>query len=105
MNILRRQLAAAALVPLVAPVGAAAVQGVSPPGQPEFPNVVLIDQHGQPVRFYDDLLRGDHTVAINFIYAQCADICPATTANLARVQALLGDRLGREVRMASISID
>ena len=76
-----------------------------PPGQAELPNVVLLNQDGQPVRFYDDLVAGGHTVAINFIYVQCSDICPATTANLARVQALLGERLGRDIRMASISID
>jgi protein SCO1/2 len=67
--------------------------------------VVLSNQDGQPVRFYDDLLHGDFTVAINFIYAQCSDICPATTANLVRVQNLLGERLGHQIRMASISID
>jgi protein SCO1/2 len=71
----------------------------------ELPNVSLVNQDGQSLRFYDDLVRGKHTVAINFIYAQCADICPGTTANLTRVQDLLGERLGRDVRMASISID
>jgi len=76
-----------------------------PPGRSDFPDVVLLNQDGRPVRFYDDLVRGDHIVAINFIFAQCSDICPATTANLAKVQSLLGDRLGRDVRMASISID
>jgi protein SCO1 len=76
-----------------------------PPAQGELPNVVLLNQDAKPVRFYDDLVRGEHTLAINFIYVQCSDICPATTANLARVQNLLGERLGREVRMASISID
>ncbi len=76
-----------------------------PPGRADFPNVLLRNQDGKTVRFYDDLIRGDHTVVINFIYAQCGDICPMTMANLARVQELLGDRLGREVRLASISID
>lgn len=69
------------------------------------PNVPLVNQDGQALRFYDDLVHGRHTLAVNFVYAQCADICPSTTANLSRVQNLLGDRLGREVRMASISID
>ena len=76
-----------------------------PPGQADFANVVLLNQDGKTIHFYDDLIRGDHTVAINFMYAQCSDICPMTTANLAKVQALLGDRLGHEVRLASISID
>ena len=75
------------------------------PEPAELPNVLLVNQDGRPRRFYDDLVRGNHTTAIHFIYAQCADICPSTTANLARVQELLGDRLGRDVRMLSISID
>lgn len=75
------------------------------PSSAELPNVLLVNQDGRTLRFYDDLVRGKHTVAINFIYAQCADICPSTTANLVHVQALLGERFGREVRMASVSID
>lgn len=81
------------------------IPSAQPPGRADFPTVVLVNQRGEPVRFYDDLVRGDHTIAINFMYAQCADICPTTTANIARVQSLLGDRLGRQVRIASISID
>lgn len=76
-----------------------------PPGRADFPDVVLRNQDGLPMRFYDDLVVGDHTVVIHFMYAQCADICPMTTANLARVQRLLGERAGREVRLVSISID
>jgi protein SCO1/2 len=83
-------------------VGASAAQ---PGGRAGFPDVLLTDQDGRPVRFYDDLVRGEHTVVINFIYAQCAEICPATTANLVMVQELLGPRLGSAVRMASISLD
>ena len=70
-----------------------------------FPNVLLADQDGRSVHFYDDLVRGEHTVVINFIYARCAGICPAATANLAKVQELLGERLGRGIRMASLSLD
>ena len=66
---------------------------------------MLLNQHGKSLRFYDDLIRGGHTVAIHFIYAQCGDICPMTMTNLAQVQALLDERLGRDVRLASISID
>ena len=102
----RRQLAVALLLPtglLQGPaLGAPTAQ---PPDRADFPNVSLVNQDRQAVRFYDDLVRGDHTVVINFMFAQCADICPMTTANLARVQALLGQRLGREVWMASISLD
>jgi protein SCO1/2 len=104
-SIRRRHVALLALAPWAAPGAARATPSALPPGRGDFPNPVLSNQHGDPVRFYDDLVRGDHTVAINFMYVQCADICPMTTANLARVQGLLGERLGREVRLASISID
>lgn len=104
--LMRRQFAAAvALAPWAAHWPALGAPNALPPGRADFPNVVLLNQDGKTIRFYDDLIRGDHTVVINFMYAQCGDICPMTMANLARVQELLGDRLGREVRLASISID
>ena len=69
-----------------------------------FPNVVLTDQDGKKHRFYDDLLR-DKIVTINFMFTTCKDICPLDTANLLRVQELLGDRVGKDFFMYSISID
>lgn len=105
MLIRRRFAAAVALAPWAAHWPAFGAPSALPPGRADFPNVVLLNQDSKTIRFYDDLIRGDHTVVINFIYAQCGDICPMTMANLARVQELLGDRLGREVRLASISID
>jgi protein SCO1/2 len=105
MLIRRRRLAVVALSCWAVHTPAHSAPSALPPGRDDFPRAVLSNQDGQPVRFYDDLVQGDHTVAINFIFAQCSDICPATTANLVKVQNLLGKRLGREIRMASISID
>lgn len=68
-----------------------------------FPNVVLYTHEGEAVRFYDDLIR-DKVVAINMMYADCAGICPVATANLLRVQQMLGDRVGRDVFMYSITL-
>ncbi len=68
------------------------------------PNILLRTQDNQPVRFYDDLIR-DRTVFINFMYTTCPLICPGTTANLSKVHALLGDRMGEDVRILSISLD
>ena len=62
-----------------------------------FPNVVLRDQNGRQLHFYDDVIRGK-VVSINFIYTNCRDICPLDTAQLRRVQQLLGDRVGRVQR-------
>lgn len=69
-----------------------------------FPNVVLTTQDGKKVRFYEDVLRGK-VVSINFIYTNCGDICPLDTAQLRQVQKLLGNRVGKDVFMYSISID
>jgi protein SCO1/2 len=67
------------------------------------PNVPLRTQDDQPVRFYDDLVK-DKIVTINFFFAKCEEICPVVMANLARVQKLLGDRMGRDIFMISISL-
>jgi protein SCO1/2 len=68
-----------------------------------FPNVVLRTQDDKPVRFYDDLVK-DKAVTINFFFASCEEICPLVMANLAKVQRLLGDRVGRDLFMTSISL-
>lgn len=68
-----------------------------------FPNVVLRTHEGKAVRFYDDLIKGK-VVTINLIYATCTKICPTVTANLARVHKLLGDRVGRDIFMYSITL-
>ena len=76
----------------------------SPWGKDYFPNVDLVNQDGKTLKFYDDLIK-DKVVAINFIYTHCGDSCPAETASLKRVQALLGDSVGKDVFFYSISID
>lgn len=68
-----------------------------------FPNVTLYTHEGKAVKFYDDLICGK-LVAINMMYAQCEGICPGMTRNLRRVQERLGDRVGREVFMYSITL-
>jgi protein SCO1 len=71
-----------------------------------FVNNTLVTHEGKEVRFYDDLLK-DKTVLINFMYVLCKNegFCPMMTHNLSKVQALLGDRLGKEVFMYSITLD
>ena len=86
----------------------AALAGETPtpdgPSALRFPNVTLTTHEGTAVRFYQDLVKGK-VVLINFMYATCTNTCPTYTANLARVQRLFGDRVGRDVFMYSISLD
>ncbi|MGB7623792.1 MAG: SCO family protein [Terriglobia bacterium] len=69
-----------------------------------FTNFVLTTHEGKKVRFYDDLIRGK-TVLLNFFHAKCGKCCPPHIMNLVKVQNLLGDRLGRNVFMYSLTLE
>lgn len=73
-------------------------------GSLSIPEVSLLDQEGQEVRFYSDLVKGK-VVAINFVFTTCTTICPPMGANFASLQRLLRDRGGREVHLISVSVD
>ena len=92
---------------LLAPNSAAAAAGGLSPRdkirQRYLPNVELQTQDGKTVHFYDDLVK-DKIVTLNFFYAKCEGICPTVTANLARVQKILGEHVGQDVFMNSISL-
>ncbi len=68
-----------------------------------FPDITLRTQDNKRVRFYEDLIK-DKIVTINFFYANCEGICPLVTANLVKVQKLLGKRVGRDIFMNSITL-
>ena len=65
------------------------------------PDVELLDQDGQKVHFYSDLVKG-RVVAINFIFTTCTTICPPMGATFARVQKELANR---DARFISVSVD
>jgi protein SCO1 len=71
--------------------------------QHHLPNVEVVTHTGTRVRFYDDLIK-DKKVIINFMYARCDGICVPVTTNLVRVQKRLGDRVGRDIFMYSITL-
>lgn len=68
------------------------------------PDVEVLDQNGNQLHFYTDLIKGK-TVAINFIFTNCTTICPPLAATFARVQRDMGDKVGRDVHFISISVD
>jgi protein SCO1/2 len=113
-TITRRKLLASAALGPVASLLMAGEPGSPRPGaaisprerlrDEHFPNVTLTTHQGKQVRFYDDLLKGK-IVVINFMYTSCKDACPLTTAHLVKVQKLLGERVGRDVFMYSLTID
>jgi cytochrome oxidase Cu insertion factor (SCO1/SenC/PrrC family) len=74
------------------------------PGGFRVPRVVLVDQDGKSVSLYDDLVKG-RVVVMNFIFTTCRGICPPLGANFGALQKQLGDALGREVSLISLSVD
>jgi len=75
-----------------------------PEARTSIPDIVAVNQEGKTISFYSDLVKGK-VVIISFVFTNCRLVCPLQGASLARLQAALGDRLGREVNLISISMD
>lgn len=69
-----------------------------------FTDVELVNQDGQSMKFYSDLLR-NHTVVIDTFFTSCTGVCPILSGRFVSIQEALGDRLGQDVYMISLSVD
>ena len=69
-----------------------------------FADVPLIDQHGRTVQLEQDLVA-DRIVVMSFIYTSCTTVCPLVSSIMGKLQQQLGERVGTEVQLVSISID
>jgi protein SCO1 len=72
--------------------------------QKYFSDVELVNQDADRVRFYSDVLKGK-TVVINAFFTTCTSVCPPMSRNMEKVQEALGERVGRDVFLVSISVD
>lgn len=95
----------AALLAPGAAVMAPAAQASNTSGKNYFSNAVFTTHEGRRVQFYDDLIK-DKIIIVNMLLITCRDgICPLMTHNLRIVQKALGDRVGRDVFMYSITLN
>lgn len=78
--------------------------GESSPARNYFTDVVLVNQDGEKMRFYSDVLKGK-TVVISAFFTTCTSVCPPMNRNLEKVQEALGERIGKDVFIVSISVD
>lgn len=69
-----------------------------------FTDVELTNQDGKTMRLYSDVLKG-RTVVINSFFTSCRESCPMMAATFAKLQDRLGERLGKDVFLISISVD
>jgi protein SCO1/2 len=90
--------------PMPAGVAHAGHDGAATPAQNYFTDVELTDQDGRKVRFYSDVLKGK-TVVVNAFFTTCTSVCPPMNRNMEKIQEALGDRLGRDVLLVSVSVD
>jgi cytochrome oxidase Cu insertion factor (SCO1/SenC/PrrC family) len=70
----------------------------------DLPDVPVVDQDGRAMRFRTELLK-DRTVAVNFVFTTCTTVCPALTTTMRAIQRDLGDRVGQDVWLISVSVD
>jgi cytochrome oxidase Cu insertion factor (SCO1/SenC/PrrC family) len=70
----------------------------------EIPDILLLDQNGKQVRLYSDLVK-DKIVLVHFFFTKCSDVCPMQGRALMKLKSRLGQRLGRDVFVISISRD
>ncbi|GAB4238002.1 MAG: SCO family protein [Deltaproteobacteria bacterium] len=102
---------AAALAGHPAPARAEGAKGVDAPEEVSSGTVAvrlydapLLDQDGRKVRFPGEVI-GDRVVVIDTFFTTCTLICPILGAIFSDLQEQLGDRLERDVRLISISVD
>lgn len=68
------------------------------------PDAEVFDHNGRRVRLYSDLIK-NRLVLLSFFFTDCSNICHVQGHDLARMQAALGERLGRDVSLLSISMN
>lgn len=64
----------------------------------------LVDHNGRRVDLYDDLIH-KRIVVMNSFFASCTGSCPVMARTFLHVQNKLGDRLGKDVILISITVD
>ena len=69
-----------------------------------FGDTELVNQDGETMRFYSDLLEGK-IVVIDSMFTTCSAICPVIGQKMQRIQDAAGDRLGKDVHLISITVD
>jgi protein SCO1 len=82
----------------------AASARVRSPAEKYFSDVELINQDGEKMRFYSDVLK-NKVVVINTFFTTCTGVCPPINRTLERMQEALGDRLGKDAFLVSMSVD
>jgi protein SCO1 len=74
------------------------------PAERYFGDVRLTNQDGKQLRLYTDILKGN-VVIINSFYSTCNGVCRVTIPVFKQLQESLGERVGKDIRLVSITVD
>jgi protein SCO1/2 len=69
-----------------------------------FSDVELVNQDGEKVKFYSDVLKGK-TVVVNAFFTTCTSVCPPMNRSMEKIQEAFGDRVGKDVFLVSLTVD
>jgi protein SCO1/2 len=83
-----------------------------PPSSPDgelvskrvIPDVEVVTQDGKPVKFFTDLVKGKK-VMISFIFTSCRLTCPGVGRNFQKLQEEIGEGLGKDIYLITVSTD
>jgi protein SCO1/2 len=84
-------------------IGAEAEASVDEKNRQIFTDLKVITHEGEELRFYTDILK-DKMVVISFFYTNCPTAQPPLRT-LYKLQKSLGDRLGHDTMLLTISVD
>lgn len=74
------------------------------PANVSLPDVPVVTQNGERLRFSSELLKGRVAIVTGF-FTSCTAMCPITQESLANVVKILGPRVGKDVIIVSLSVD
>ncbi|WP_298824647.1 SCO family protein [uncultured Piscinibacter sp.] len=77
------------------PPGAVTVRGL---------DTKLVDQDGRALNLQREVI-GSRIVVVDFVYTTCTTVCPLASAIFADLQTQLGERVGRDVVLVTITVD
>jgi protein SCO1 len=72
--------------------------------QKYFTDVELINQNGEKMRLYSDVLK-NRVVVVNAFFATCQGSCLPMNRNREKLQAAFKERMGKDLYIVSISVD
>ena len=83
---------------------APAAKDAQPAADVDLRDRTLVDQHGREHRFVTDVI-GDRIVVMDFVFTHCTNVCPILSAVMSQVRHSLGERVGDEVVLVSMTVD